>query len=104
MKCARKVFNLFNISQSDLNHHEKRINDILYKKAIGNEEKQISLAKTMAAKITDVDKAYGRYLVCEDLNAPHLAKIFLYRFKELTYTIKDWRREKLMMFFDENEL
>ena len=102
--CSRKVYHIFNIPYADLMHHEKRINDILYKKAVGDEQKQIKLAKTMADKITDIDKAYGRYLVSEDLNAPHLAKIFLNRFKELTYTIKDWRREKLLQFFDENEL
>ncbi len=101
---SRRVFDLFSIQRSDYLHHKKRIDDILYKKALDDKDKQCKLAITMANKIMDIDKAYGRYLVSDEMNAPHLANIFLNRFKELTYTTKDIRREKLMSFFDDFDL
>ena len=57
----------------------------------------------MADKIRDVDKAYGRYLVAEELGNKHLGKIFLKRFKDLTYTIHDWRKERIVNFLEETE-
>jgi len=98
---SRKISSLFDIPAGDYHHHEMRVKDILNKKAPNDEAKQCQLARTMADKITHINKAYGRYLVADEMNAPHLAKIFLNRFKELTYSTKDWRKEKILSFFDE---
>ena len=100
---ARNVFDVFDISNHDLAHHKMRVSDIINKKAVGDHVKQCKLAKIMADRITDVDKAYGRYLVSEEMDAPHLAKIFLNRFKELTYSLTDWRKEKILDFLKDEE-
>lgn len=100
---SRRIFSLFDIPSPDYQHHKMRIVDILQKKAPLDTEKQCKLARTMADKIQKIDKAYGRMLVSEELHAPHLAKIFLNRFKELTYTVSDWRKEKILDFFNEIE-
>ena len=96
-KNLRDVFDIPNV---DYKHHELRIENIIIK-AKGDIDKEKSLARSMAKKIITVDKAYGRYLVSEELNLPHLGKIFLSRFKELTYTIYDWRKEKIDNFLKE---
>ncbi len=96
---------IFDIPTSAYSKHKLRVTDIV-KRAKGDIEKEKSLARTMAKKIMDVDKAYGRYLVAEELQNDHLGKIFLSRFKELTYTVHDWRKEKISAFLqevDENE-
>jgi len=98
---SSRIKHLFDIPSGDYNHHAMRVRDIVTKKAPNDIEKQKHLAKTMADKITNVDKAYGRYLVADEMDAPHLAKIFLNRFKELTYSLKDLRRDKILSFFDE---
>lgn len=103
MRRSRRVFHLFNISTADYNKHKKRVTDIVNIKAVGDLEKQKRLATIMADKIENVDKAYGRYLVSDELNQPELAKIFLNRFKELTYSLKDLRREKLLEFLEEDD-
>lgn len=84
---------------SDLQHlkHIKRVENII-RRADGDESKEEKLATNMANMIRDIDKAYGRYLVSDELCYPHLAKIFLTRFKDLTYTIQDWRKEKIDNF------
>jgi hypothetical protein len=102
MKYTR-IKSIIDIPYSDLEHHKMRVLDILYKKAPLNTEKQCKLAKTMADKIEKVDKAFGRYLVSEELKAPHLAKIFLNRFKELTYSLQDLRKDKILQIFSEIE-
>ncbi len=91
---------VFDIPASDYNHHKMRVDNII-NKAKGDVEKEKSLARSMAKKIVTVDKAYGRYLVAEELQNPHLGKIFLSRFKELTYTVHDWRKEKIAAFLKE---
>lgn len=92
---------VFDIPNKEYEHHLMRVENLISK---GDVEKQKKLAITMANKIRDIDKAYGRYLVCEELNASYLGKIFLTRFKELTYTIHDWRKEKIDNFLKEIEL
>jgi hypothetical protein len=87
------------IPYSDLLHHEKRVRDIVEVKAVGDIDKQKKLAVTMANRIMDIDKAFGRHLVSQELKQPHLSKIFLNRFKELTYSTADYRREKLIELF-----
>ena len=97
----QKVKQLMDIPYSDLRHHEKRVRDIIEIKAVGDIDKQKKLAVTMANRIMDIDKCFGRHLVSQELNQTHLAKIFLNRFKELTYSTKDYRREKLLEIFEE---
>ena len=97
-----KLKDVFDISDSVYQKHKKRVCDIVTK-ANGDIEKEKRLATTMADKIRDVDKAFGRYLVAEELNNVDLGKIFLKRFKDLTYTIHDWRKEKIEKFLEENE-
>lgn len=98
-----KIKDLMDIPRKDLVHHKKRVMDIIYTKAPTDIDKQCQLAKTMANRIVSIDKAYGRYLVSLDLYAPHLAQIFLNRFKELTYTVKDIRRDKLLLLFSDED-
>ena len=50
-----------------------------------------------------INKLYGSYLVSLELEQPHLAKIFLDRFKTLTYSLQDWRKEKIESFLLELE-
>jgi hypothetical protein len=97
----QRVKQIMDIPYSDLQHHLKRIRDIVDVKAVGDVDKQKKLAITMANRIMDIDKAFGRHIVSLELNQPHLSKIFLNRFKELTYSTKDYRREKLLHIFDE---
>jgi hypothetical protein len=100
---ARRIFKLFDISNKDYEHHKMRVLDIINKKAPNNIIKQKQLAINMANKITNVDKAYGRYLVADELNSPELAEIFLNQFKKLTYTLTDYRREKILKFLDDDD-
>jgi len=93
---------VFDIPASDFRHHKMRVENII-KKAKGDISKEISQAESMSKKIVYADKAYGRYLVAVELNNPHLGKIFLQRFKDLTYTIHDWRKEKITNFLKEIE-
>jgi hypothetical protein len=95
----QRVKQVMDIPYSDLQHHLKRVKDIVEVKAVGDVDKQKKLAITMANRIMDIDKCFGRHLVSQELNQPHLAKIFLNRFKELTYSTKDYRREKLLEIF-----
>jgi hypothetical protein len=95
----QRVKQVMDIPYSDLQHHLKRVRDIVEVKAVGDIDKQKKLAVTMANRIMDIDKAFGRHLVSQELNQLHLSKIFLNRFKELTYSTKDYRREKLLEIF-----
>jgi hypothetical protein len=97
----QSVKRIMDIPYSDLRHHEKRVRDIVEVKAINDIDKQKKLAITMANRIMDIDKAFGRHLVSLQLKQPHLSKIFLNRFKELTYSTKDYRKEKLLQIFEE---
>jgi hypothetical protein len=90
---------VFDIPTGDYLHHKLRVENII-KKAKGDVEKEKSSARSMAKKIVTIDKAYGRYLVSEELDAPHLGRIFLSRFKELTYTVHDYRKEKIAAFLN----
>lgn len=104
LKCQKKMksslVSVFDIPNSELEKHRKRIRDIIDVKAPNDIEKQKQLAKTMANRIVNIDKAYGRYLVADEESAKHLANIFLDRFKKLTYSIQDWRIEKINDFLD----
>lgn len=100
MAIKTSLRDVFDIPTSEYNHHKMRVENII-KKAKGDVEKEKTLARSMAKKIVYVDKAYGRYLVAEELQNPHLGKIFLSRFKELTYTVHDWRKEKIAAFLKE---
>ena len=95
-----KLNTIYDIPASKLAIHEKRVYDIVNKKAFNDIEKQKTLALNMANKITDTDKAYGRYLVSVNLNELHLADIFLKRFKDLTYTKNDWRAEEALKILE----
>jgi hypothetical protein len=94
------LVSVFDIPNRELEKHRKRVKDIINLKAPSDIEKQKQLARTMAKRIMDIDKAYGRYLVADEEGAEHLGKIFLDRFKELTYTVHDWRIEKINDFLD----
>jgi hypothetical protein len=100
MALKTSLRDVFDIPAGDYSHHKMRVENII-KKAKGDIEKEKSLARSMAKKIVYVDKAYGRYLVAEELQNPHLGKIFMSRFKELTYTVHDWRKEKIAAFLKE---
>ena len=102
MTLKTNLKDVFDIPKGEYEKHKKRVNDIILKSK-GDIEKEKKLALNMANKIVYVDKAYGRYLVAEELQNPHLGKIFLARFKELTYTIHDWRKEKIDLFLKECE-
>lgn len=100
MAIKTNLSDVLDIPTGDYLHHKMRVENII-KKAKGDVEKEKNAARSMAKKIVTIDKAYGRYLVSEELNAPHLGKIFLSRFKELTYTVHDWRKEKIAAFLKE---
>lgn len=102
MAYKTRLKGVFDIPKGDYEHHKMRVQNII-KKAKGDDEKEKSLARSMANKIITPDKAYGRFLVSDELNNPHLGKIFLHRFKELTYTIHDLRRETIDAFLEELE-
>lgn len=89
---------IFDISDKDLSHHKMRISNLVNTNT--DKEKRLKMTENMAKKILHIDKAYGRYLVCIDLLEYELAEIFLLRFKELTYTISDWRKEKINNFLN----
>ena len=91
---------VFDIPEEEYNKHKKRVENIIIR-AKNNLEKEKTLAQNMANTIMDIDKAYGRYLVAEELDKSYLGKIFLHRFKELTYTVHDWRKEKIDTFLKE---
>lgn len=96
----KKIHDIADIKIGDYNHHVMRINRLI-RKANGDKEKEKNLAITMANRITNIDKAFGRYLVCDEVfDSPELGKIFLNRFKELTYDLKDIRKEKIMTFLE----
>lgn len=81
--------------------HILRVKNII--RRANDVEHEESLAMNMANKIITIDKAYGRYLVSLELEQPHLAKTFLDRFKTLTYSLQDWRKEKIESFLEELE-
>jgi hypothetical protein len=91
---------VFDIPEKEYTKHIQRVENIVAR-AKGDPEKEKNLTRNMANTITDIDKAYGRYLVAEELNRPDLGKIFLERFKDLTYTVHDWRKEKIEAFLKE---
>lgn len=100
MAYKTRLKDVFDIPNAEYQKHKMRVENII-KQAKGDIEKEKSLARSMAKKIVTVDKAYGRYLVSDELDAPHLGRIFLSRFKELTYTVHDWRKEKIAAFLQE---
>lgn len=61
---------------------EMRINDIV-RKAGGDKEKAAGLARTMASRITDRDKAYRRAQAARHAGHSELASVFMDRMKEL---------------------
>ena len=89
-----RIKHIHQISAGQYQHHLKRINGII-KNAEGDLDKEKSLARTMANRIEDVDKCLSRSLVCDDLGKPELARIFLNRYKEMTETIQDIRKERI---------
>ncbi len=97
-----KLIDVFDIPPAEYKKHKMRVSDIITGSA-GDIDHEILLARNMANKILKIDKAYGRYLVAEELKAPHLGEIFLARFKELTYTVHDWRKEKIAAFLKDVE-
>ena len=68
-------------SQRDIEKDIKRIEDMASKSK--DDEHMISLAKTMAGRITNYDKAYNRGLAAEDQNYHDVAKVFFDRAEEL---------------------
>lgn len=68
-------------SQKDIEKDVKRIEDMAQKSR--DDEHMISLAKTMASRITIYDKAYNRGLAAEDANYHDVAEIFFNRAEEL---------------------
>jgi len=75
-----------------------RIKDII-SKADGSEEKELSLATTMANSIKDVEKCLGRAEAAKDSGKYEIAKIFLdkakllgaddYSFRSLSYDVRE---------------
>lgn len=59
-----------------------RISDIV-DKAKGDKSKELQLARTMANRITDYDKAIRRGRAAEEEGHKHLAEVFFARAKEL---------------------
>ena len=92
---------IFDINNKEYDKHKMRVENIIRKGKDSDHEER--LATVMANRIVTVDKAYGRYLVSEELNRPNLEKIFLARFKDLTYTVHDYRIEKIQSFLDDCE-
>lgn len=93
---------VLDIPNAAYDKHKKRIKKI-DKDCAGDKDKEKKRAKTMANRIITIDKAYGRYLVCEEFNKPHMSAIFLDRFKALAYTVHDWRKDKIQSFLDSLE-
>lgn len=61
---------------------EMRISDIV-KKAKGDKSKELQLARLMADKIKDFDKAIRRGRAADDAKKKNLAEVFYKRAKEL---------------------
>lgn len=93
---------IFDIPSAEYNKHMKRIKKI-DRDCDGDKDKEKKKAITIANRITTIDKAYGRYLVCVELEKPHMGAIFLDRFKALAYTVHDWRKDKIQSFLDSLE-
>lgn len=68
-------------TQRDIDKDIKRIEDMVSKSK--DEDHMLSLARTMANRITSYEKAHNRGLAAEDQNYHDIAEIFFDRAKEL---------------------
>jgi len=85
-------------SPRDLQKNYDRINDII-SKANGDTDKEISLARVQATRITKEEKAINRALAAKELGHEHIYDVFFRRAYELgvvdKQTFRNYQLEKL---------